>query len=393
MAIADCLKSAAVCSTPLCLYSTKLVAWTIAAFWPLSLTLLLRRYYGFLYTAPAVFDIIQRFSSPDQKDGRLPGRSHFLDIIRKQIDHDQPIKMVLPAFPFKSPNRKEKVLGALPDLGEELALGRLEGLCEEIEKVYPPGAEVTILSDGLVYNDIFGISDEDVWEYGQGLRRMAAVKSPHIKFARLWDMLGRVPDTFGADKTYYHAHAGRIRGEIIAKYGDPSLDVRQLIEDDDDVRLTYCGYKKFLAKDLEHCVRPGTSVISQLDTKALSKNQFDRKIVAPTAKQTIKRGVPFAAAIEEHFGDDVRLSIHPSKGMKKVPICLIPQEEGRVARKPWQCCIAVSRTGRIATVHADEVRETHDLEFRGDGRPYCYRERYMDADCRGYRDAVEEEKV
>ena len=375
MAIADCPKSAAVCNTPLCLYSTKLVTWTIAAFWPLSQTLLLRRYYGFLYTAPAVFDIIQKFSSPDQKDGRLPGRSHFLDIIRKQIDHAQPIKMVLPAFPFKSPNRKDKVLGVLPDLGEELALGCLETLCEEIKKVYPPGAEVTILSDGLMYNDIFGVSDEDVWEYGEDLRRMAAVKSPHIRFARLWDMLGGVLDTVGADKTYYLANAGRIRDEVIAKYSDPALDVSQLIKDDEDFRLTYCGYKKFLAKDLQHSIRLGMGGIGHKDANALSKHKFDQKIVAPTAKQMIKRGVPFAAAIKEHFVDYIRLSIHLSKGMKKVPICLIPQEEGRVARTPWQCCIAVSRTGRITTVHADEVRETHDLEFRGDGRQYCYRER------------------
>ena len=42
--------------------------------------------------------------------------------------------------------------GALPDLGEELALARLHNLCEDIGKVYEHGAQVTIATDGLVFN-------------------------------------------------------------------------------------------------------------------------------------------------------------------------------------------------------------------------------------------------
>lgn len=46
----------------------------------------------------------------------------------------------------------EKVLGTLPDLGEELALMHLNGLCESIAEIYEYGAELVIASDGLVYN-------------------------------------------------------------------------------------------------------------------------------------------------------------------------------------------------------------------------------------------------
>lgn len=45
----------------------------------------------------------------------------------------------------------DKVLGASPDLGEEIALARLEGLCAAIEEIYP-NTYLTIVSDGLVYN-------------------------------------------------------------------------------------------------------------------------------------------------------------------------------------------------------------------------------------------------
>jgi pyoverdine/dityrosine biosynthesis protein Dit1 len=47
------------------------------------------------------------------------------------------------------------VNGCLPDLGEELALARLNSLCKDIEKVYPKGAELTIATDGLVFDGVF----------------------------------------------------------------------------------------------------------------------------------------------------------------------------------------------------------------------------------------------
>jgi len=66
----------------------------------------------------------------------------------------EPISMILPAFPWKNPNT-EKVLGPNPDLGEELGLARLNHLCEEISKLYPYKAYVTLIADGPVYNGIF----------------------------------------------------------------------------------------------------------------------------------------------------------------------------------------------------------------------------------------------
>jgi len=43
----------------------------------------------------------------------------------------------------------------LPDLGEELALARLNSLCKDIEQIYPKGAELTIATDGLVFDGEF----------------------------------------------------------------------------------------------------------------------------------------------------------------------------------------------------------------------------------------------
>jgi hypothetical protein len=80
------------------------------------------------------------------------GRPKFLAVIGQFVTAGKKIEMCLPAFPFKSANKTYKVLGRLPDKAEELALARLESICERIESIYPPGATIMIISDGLVYN-------------------------------------------------------------------------------------------------------------------------------------------------------------------------------------------------------------------------------------------------
>jgi Pyoverdine/dityrosine biosynthesis protein len=69
----------------------------------------------------------------------------------------------------------------------------------------------------------------------------------------------------------------------------------------------------------------------------------------------------------------VRLSIHPSVGQNKLSVPLIPQLNGSIMT-PWHSSIAVGVDGTFKTVHAGDVRETHDLVLR-DGRPYHFREK------------------
>lgn len=100
-----------------------------------------------------ILDIIQGYGqSVGPSDVPWAGKTRFLPVVENHVLKNESIPMVLPAFPFKSPNRKDKVLGSLPDLGEELALMHLNGLCESIAEIYEPGANVAITSDGLVYN-------------------------------------------------------------------------------------------------------------------------------------------------------------------------------------------------------------------------------------------------
>ena len=102
-----------------------------------------------------ILDIIVQYALnkfDDTKERFSAGRSKFLSVIERFVSADTQVKMCLPAFPFKSANKVYKVLGILPDKAEELSLERLDTMCMRIEEVYSPGARITIISDGLVYN-------------------------------------------------------------------------------------------------------------------------------------------------------------------------------------------------------------------------------------------------
>lgn len=102
-----------------------------------------------------VVEVLKRFSL-HSSNGYDAGKvfETVVDKLKTDIAANQPITMVLPAFPWKNPNL-DKVLGEGIDLGEELGLAKLNHLCEDISKVYPYGARLILICDGPVYNGRF----------------------------------------------------------------------------------------------------------------------------------------------------------------------------------------------------------------------------------------------
>lgn len=296
------------------------------------------------------------------------GKSLFVDRVKAQIAKGEAIRLILPAFPWKSVNKVDKVTGVLPDLGEELALHRLNQMCEDIRTAYTPGGQVCIATDGLVFDDVVGISDEDTWAYSQGLVDMAQEHGlDNVKLLRVMDILGYTGDRT-LDKTLYLALAQRCREELLLHYGQTEEEVRQMMKDDQDTLSTYCGFVRFLEADLRFS--PVTA-----RSKAISGSQY-RKTVKKVAIQMMVRAESFTKLLQARCPDYVRLSIHPSTGAAKLSIPLVVQGSGDFPRSPWHSSVAVAADGSYRTVHKRDVAATHDLVHGGrHGRPYYYREK------------------
>ena len=106
--------------------------------------------------AHKILDVLETYGRHAESDGgdnhKWLGREKFFPRVEQYVRSQQTVKMILPSFPWKSVNRVDKVVGALPDLGEELALARLNAICVDIGKVYDHGAEIHIATDGLAFN-------------------------------------------------------------------------------------------------------------------------------------------------------------------------------------------------------------------------------------------------
>src|SRR3989344_260372 len=97
----------------------------------------------------------------------------YKEIFCKQIDYfvkrHKPIQIVIPSFPFKLPNplRNNSV-----DVGisEIAAITQLAGITDAMGKVYTPGAEIIIASDGILYADLLGVGKTRARFYRSGLK-------------------------------------------------------------------------------------------------------------------------------------------------------------------------------------------------------------------------------
>ncbi|KAJ5748033.1 uncharacterized protein N7511_009729 [Penicillium nucicola] len=317
------------------------------------------------WKAEEVMDIVERYGYHGQTTvtGEWLGRSSFMPLVQMHITKNKTIPLVIPAFPMKSINRMDKVLGALPDLGEELGLARLVNLCQDIKAVYPPGAVVVIVTDGLCYNDLTGISDEEVWEYGNQLREIATRKGfGCIQFNRIMNLLG-LYHREKISKSEYVTLSDISRAELHRRYGRLGFDVDVFLKDNKDYLQTYNGYDKFMKTDLK---------FSPVTKDCLGPKQY-KKRVKIIAKAMIVRGVEYAELLRQVYPDSVRLSIHPSSGQVKLSFPLIPQIDS-FSMSPWHCSIAVRTDGTFITAHKSSHRQKYDLVKRK-GQPYFFRER------------------
>ncbi|KAJ5645675.1 transferase family protein [Penicillium longicatenatum] len=298
------------------------------------------------------------------KDHLEDSQNGFLAVIARFVAKGERIQACLPAFPFKSANKVYKVLGSLPDMAEKLALERLNTICIRIEEIYSPGAEIVIISDGITYNDLLCISDQETWMYGEALRKMVVEKGfNNISFSRIRDLLD-FPLPEKLNEIVYVANCTTFRRLLLNKYGKDSLDINQEIATNPDTKLTYLGYKRFLESDLQYIFPRGQG-------RSAHSYKRDCKYVA---KQMLIRGYAFAAAIRNAFPNHLRLSIHESICGTKLPISLLNTKTGFTT--PWHCSVAQLADGVWVSGPMGELSQDSRLELvHVDGKPSHYREK------------------
>lgn len=261
--------------------------------------------------------------------------------VQSFVDNNEPLQLVLPAFPAKSPNLT-KVLGRLPDMGERLALESLSALLAELREAYPPGAELIICSDGLVFADAVGVSDADVARYRVALQEMIEEREgERIRIFGLEDAFGALKPA-AARRALFERYAASVE-DIQARAARSSIHMAQID-----------GIHRFLSED-ELALQP-----------KISRNQA-KKQTRERAYEVVRRSDAWGNLVGAYFPRAVRLSIHPQPDVSpKIGIHLLPTEDEWLT--PWHGA-AVLAEDRFRLMRRSDAAAQGAVLVEEDGRP------------------------
>ncbi|KAG2793789.1 hypothetical protein PC129_g22730, partial [Phytophthora cactorum] len=292
-------------------------------------------------------DLQSRFDAHTD-EFELKGKRFLEETIGRFVDRKEPITIVLPGFPTKTPNHGSKVLGPLSDRAEELALARLEKFCASIEEVYTVGCKVTIFSDGRVFGDLVGVPLENIRAYKNGLKELVKEAGhTHIQF----DGLENYTKTDDPVQ------------EVLERFHINQMDMDARIANEPDIDNNFRSFSQFMERDMAH--------------RWEGKSEAEmRKGCDQVARKMMLRNVGFSSLVAEEYSHAIRVSIHCyNNAGPKFGIHLLPAKRMDTPRTPWHSVISEDIDG---TVHAMDLKDVdtdkYDLVYKH-GRKWGYVER------------------
>lgn len=272
------------------------------------------------------------------------GKSLLANKMETFVTNNNPIDFVMLGYPIKSANDRDKVIGKLPDLAEEVSLRNFAKFNGLIQQIYNPGVKVTIVNDGFVFNDLLEVEDRTVRDYSEETKEMGKIAPMN------WYTL---------EDFYNGSSLNTKREKLMSNFGisDVELDRRILL--DPDVNYLYKGMIRFMEQELAIKEFPSNNQL-HIAAKRLTR-------------QMMLRNEAYSNLVKKEFDSSIRLSMHPSvNNGNKYSFQLIPSPEAWTS--PWHCALLIKNTGTIATIHKkDAIAAGHELVYQG-GRPYYFQQ-------------------
>jgi pyoverdine/dityrosine biosynthesis protein Dit1 len=264
-----------------------------------------------------------------------------LPLVRRFVRAEEPVHVVLPAFPAKSPSPR-KTLGPRPDLAEEVSLGFLQSVCDEVRAIYPPGLRVTICSDGRVFGDLVGVKDDDITRYGREIAEL------------IRGLAARSLDTFNMEDLFEGGDFPAMRRHLVDHYAEPVEAIEERTRLHESHRRLFNGIQRFLFED-----RVGLDA-GKSRTRVRNESRDD-------AYRVIQRSNAWSRLITECFPAALRFSIHPQPAHSdKIGILLADAADAWLT--PWHA-VAVRSKGKVRLMHREEAERLGARLVERDGRP------------------------
>ncbi|WP_298776337.1 L-tyrosine/L-tryptophan isonitrile synthase family protein [uncultured Shewanella sp.] len=281
------------------------------------------------------------------------------ELARQQIQYfmakSEPLAFILPGFPCKSPNVIDKSFSAMPDLGEVLAIERLDAFCVALNEIYPHGSRVTILSDGTTFADIVHVDDAVKTQYKAALRHLNVTEN--IIWADLIDLL---PDARHLQKTDSESLRKALLKGIST--GPRSFDkfVQKVSNSASQAKVhdKLCSY---LYHDV--CIER----FSHGDRDSYLESISDK------AYQMMYRGRALSAAIDKTYPDHIRLSVHSYDNIGPKFTFSLSSDINK-AVSPWHTVPVRLLSGEFVQLPHGIAKQKHVIKVTNGEQNWCYLE-------------------
>lgn len=292
-----------------------------------------------------------------------------LNQIYKLVDENKIMKFLLPAFPVKSPNKDQKVLGTNVDFAESIAIDNLLSVARKIQGIYEAGVKFIIMSDYHTFDQYIQVDEESYNIYHQGLKNM-------IKDKGADDVIDLINLSYF--KEFENVPEGEISTSLGELFGGEAFRKKfdDQVKSNPELLKKYTQQLKFFKKDLSHILR-------------LSPNSKRKVFLKHVVTGAMSQGVALDAFLRQQnkIKDYIRLSIHhhqPESGKFAVDLfknkCYVAN--GVQLRTPWHNTVVLDTLNGHYYVDTKEESEKEDSNSKvvivnHNGEPWLYLKLYL----------------
>lgn len=257
------------------------------------------------------------------------GKSVFVDKIHNYVKNNRTIEFVMLGFPFKSTNTRDKVISNVPDLGEKMSIDTFKSFTSEINAIYATGAKISIMSDGLIFNDVLEVDGKVVEAYKEICMDLAS----GVSF-----------DILDLNDFYTRGSIESKRTMLMDEFGISYEQLQEKILFDADTNHLYSGMIRFMREELAMKSFPSGNQL-QIAAKKLTK-------------EMMLRNEAYSILVRRLYQDSIRLSMHPSvNNGSKFSFQMIPN----TTHSAWHSAIAMDDVNVTSMHKKDAIANGYEL--------------------------------
>lgn len=287
----------------------------------------------------------------------------FIQKIEYLISKNEPIKFMLPAFPFKIANPLKSSRGDA-DLAEVASFCRFNEINLQIQRFYKPGAQFHIFHDGHLYYRHFLHSQEDADRYFNSLKRFARELGLE-KVVILRDAFEELKKIENYPQIYQEARKEMTNLWSKGKFSNEKIQ-RIIQSSKNNIRLSDVPYQVL------YDVNFSEDWDLSNEEKKLKNEINERAKKCAFEYMTVQHSLEKADFFNKMVPNGVRLTVHPKEG--HIGIFLVKKKTHLL---PWMGVGVLKNNGESSVHYETELISNgkyYAVFIKGEKHPFYYQE-------------------